>query len=105
MRAEGPRLGDAAGRPSAGCPANPTCDVLEPDAGDDGHAVPLDEAVVGHLVAERLEPLDRELLVLALGLLDGEHVDVAALEPGLDAVDAGADGVDVPGGDAHAAEP
>ena len=60
---------------------------------------------MGDLVAERLEPVVGELVVARLGLLQGEHVDVAALQQGLDAVDAGADGVDVPGGDAHAADP
>ena len=56
---------------------------------------------MGDLVAEGLSRSVGELVVLGLGLLDGEHVDVAALQPGLDAVDAGADGVDVPGRDAH----
>ena len=50
---------------------------------------------------ERSEPVLGELLVLALGLLQGEHVDVLPLQEGLDTVDAGADGVDVPGSDAH----
>jgi len=56
---------------------------------------------VGNLVAECLEAVVGELLLGGLGLLDGQHVDVSTLEPGLDAVDPGADGVDVPGRDAH----
>ena len=80
-------------------------DVVEADARGDGDAVPLAEAVMGHLVAEGLEPLERELVLAGLGLLDREDVDVTALEPGGDAVDAGADGVDVPGGDAHSRSP
>jgi hypothetical protein len=59
---------------------------------------------VGHLVPGGLERGVRELLVTTLGLLDGEHVDVPPLEEGDDAVDAGADRVDVPGGQAHAQE-
>jgi hypothetical protein len=61
--------------------------------------------VVGHLVAEGLEPLERELVLAGLGLLDREDVDIGAFEPGCDAIDAGPDGVDVPGGDAHSRSP
>ena len=80
-------------------------DVVEADARGDGDAVPLAQAVVGHLVAEGLEAVERELVLAGLGLLDREHVDVGAFEPGGDAVDAGPDGVDVPGGDAHSRPP
>jgi hypothetical protein len=75
--------------------------VLETHSGGDGHAVPLVDADVRHLVAERLEPLARELVLTRLGLLDGEHVDVRLPQPRLDAVDARTDRVDVPGRDAH----
>src|SRR5699024_9218756 len=63
--------------------------------------VPLIEPVVGDLVAQLAERLARELRVLAFGLLDGQDVDVVALEEGRDPVDAGTGGVDVPRGDAH----
>ena len=61
--------------------------------------------MVGHLVAEVLEPVVGELVLAGLGLLEGEDVDVAADEPVGHAVDPGADGVDVPGGDAHGSLP
>ena len=99
----GPR--SPAGSPQPGHAVEADLHVVEADAGGDGDAVPLVEAVVGHLVAERLEPVEGELVLARLGLLDREHVDVGALEPGRDAVDAGADGVDVPGGDAHSGHP
>ena len=55
------------------------------------------------LVAQRLQPHQRQLVLAGLGLLQGQHVDVVALEEPLDAVDPAAEGVDVPGGDAHPA--
>ena len=72
-------------------------DLGETDPGEDGDTVPLVEAVVGDLVATRLQPLHRELVGLGLGLLDRQDVDVRSGQPGLDAVDPAADGVDVPG--------
>jgi hypothetical protein len=68
----------------------------------DRDTVPLRVPVVGDLVAERGEPLGRELVVLALGLLQGQDVDVAALQPADDAVDPRASGVHVPGSQTHA---
>ena len=103
-RPDGAGLGRG-GLAPAGHPVEADPDVIEADPRDDRDAVPLVEPVVGHLVAERLEALERELVSARLGLLDGEHVDVAALEPGGDPVDAGSDGVDVPGGDAHSRSP
>src|SRR3546814_3688909 len=76
-------------------------DVLDPDAADQRDTVPLAEAGRGDLVAHGLEAHQWQLVHLGLGLLDSEYVDVVALQECLDAVDAGADGVHVPGGDAH----
>ena len=73
-------------------------DVVEADPRGDRHAVPLVEADVGDLVAQRRERHGGELGVGALGLLHGQHVDVGAGQPVDDAVHPGADRVDVPGG-------
>ena len=78
-------------------------DVLQPDPGQDGHAVPLRVADVRHLIAQRLEPVGRELVVAGLGLLHRDHVEVTALDPVGDPVDPGPDGVDVPRSDPHPA--
>ena len=43
--------------------------------------------MVGHLVAEVLEPVVGELVLASLGLLEGEDVDVAPGEPVRHAVD------------------
>ena len=80
-------------------------DVLEADPGDDRDAVPLVVPEGRDLVAERLEAHRRPLVVAGLGLLEGEYVDSLPLHEGLDAVDPGADGVHVPGGEAHASDP
>ena len=95
------RASAATGSPKPGIPSKPTCDVVEPDPADDRDAVPLVGAGGGDLVAEGLEPHQRELVLAGLGLLEGEHVDVVALQERLDPVDAGSERVDVPGGDAH----
>ena len=58
-------------------------------------------AVHGQLVARRLEGPSGELVRPALGLLQGQDVDVLPLQEGDDAVDSGADGVDVPCCQAH----
>ena len=55
----------------------------------------------GDVVAECLQAHQRQLVLAGLGLLQREHVDLVSLHERLDAVDAGAEGVDVPGGDAH----
>ena len=57
----------------------------------------------GDVVARGLQAHQRQLVLARLGLLHGEDVDVVPLEEGLDPVDAGAEGVDVPGGDPHPA--
>ena len=72
-----------------------------PDPGGDGDAVPLVDAEVRHLVAHALEELPRELLVLALGLLDGQDVAVGALQPGLHPVGTGTERVHIPGRNLH----
>ncbi len=56
---------------------------------------------MGGSVPQSAERLMRKLLLTALGLLDRQDVDVAALQPREDPVETGPDGVDVPGGDAH----
>ena len=80
-RPERARLGDRRVAPRRACPGKPSCDVGQPDPGGDRDAVPLRVADVGDLVAERLERVVGELVVAALGLLQGHHVDVAALQP------------------------
>ena len=77
--------------------------VVEADAGNDGHAVPLVEAVVGDPVAELLEARRGELMVAALGLLHGQDVDVVALEQPGHPLETGAGGIDVPDANTHAA--
>ena len=76
-------------------------DVGEGQAARDRDAVPLALAVRDDLVAGLLERGHRKLLGLALDLLHREHVDVGLHEEVDDASVAGADRVDVPGGDAH----
>src|SRR3954452_13484539 len=55
-----------------------------------------------NLVAHCLQAHHRPLVVARLGFLEGEYVDLLPLHEGLDLVDPGADGVHVPGGNAHA---
>ncbi|MNI95513.1 hypothetical protein D3C73_1537900 [compost metagenome] len=50
-----------------------------------------------NLVTHAFKELPREVLVLALGLLDGKDITVAALKPGFNAVGTGAEGVHIPG--------
>src|SRR5690606_15970624 len=76
-------------------------DVLDGQPGDDRDPVPLAHAVVRHLVPGHLEGQVRELVVAALRLLDRQDVGAGAVEERQDAVEAGTDGVDVPGGQAH----
>ena len=76
-------------------------DVLHRQPAREGHAVPLAEAVQFDLVAGVAERVVRELLRLALDLLEAHDVDVLTDEPVDDAPDAGSDGVDVVGRDAH----
>ena len=79
--------------------------VIDAHPRRDRHTVPLVEPAVHHLVADRGERHGGELVVGALGLLHRQHVDVGALQPVRDPVDAGADGVHVPGGQPHALQP
>ena len=73
----------------------------DPHPAQDGHAVPLAEAVVGALVAQGLEGQGREGVVGQLGLLHAEDVGLDLGDPLLDTVQPGLQRVDVPGGDAH----
>ena len=65
--------------------------VFEANSGGDCHAVPLIQAKVRNLVAHEFEEVEGEGLVLGLGLLQGEHVNVVFFEPVFDAVLAGTD--------------
>ena len=80
-------------------------DVQDRQARGDGDAVPLVESVDGDVVSGCLEGFDGELVGAALDFLHGQHVRVRALQKGDDAVDARADGVDVPGRKSHGVEP
>ena len=76
-------------------------DVLDAHPGQDRDPVPLRVADVGDLVPDRVEHHLGELVVPALGLLQRDDVDVAALQPGRHPVGSAADGVHVPGRQAH----
>ena len=84
-----------------GLPGEADLDILDRQARRDRDAVPLVESVQNHLVAGVLERLHRELLGLALDLLEGDDIDVLAHHPVEGSGIARADRVDVPGGDAH----
>jgi hypothetical protein len=75
------------------------------EAGADAHAVVALLAEDRALVADLFEGLHGEERVLDLGLLHADHVGRGAGEPGGELFHAGADGVDVPGGDAHRSDP
>lgn len=75
--------------------------IFEPDPGDDSNAIPLIDAEMGDLVAEFVQPVEGELFLLTLRFLDRQDVAVGAFEPGRNPVDSRADGVDVPGSNAH----
>jgi hypothetical protein len=90
-----------AGLPEDGLVREPALDVLEPYAGCNGHAVPLVDTEVRHLVAHPLEQLPRKIVVLALGLLDGKDVTVSTLQPALDTVGTGTERVHIPGSYLH----
>ena len=100
-RADRPRLGGdrvpEPGHPGEAASGRPRCPTRLMIATPFHWLWPTD----GDLVAHRLQPHQRQLVLAGLGLLQGEHVDVVALEERLDAVDPGAEGVDVPGRDAH----
>ena len=72
-------------------------DVVEADLRQDRDTVPLPLAVVGALVAHRLERQRRERIVGELGLLEAQHVGLHLGEPLLDPFQTGAQRVDVPG--------
>ena len=79
--------------------------VQDWQTGGDGDAVPLVETVDGDVVAGLLKGLCWELVGAALNFLHGQHVRVRAFKESDDAVDARADGVDVPGRKSHGVEP
>ena len=54
-----------------------------------------------HLVPQEFKELKREGFVLGFGFLQGKHIDFGFIEPVLDAVGAGANGVHVPGSNLH----
>src|SRR6478735_9265615 len=99
-----PRLGD--GRIAPGRePRDPDLDVIQTHPGQHRDAVPLIGAVVRDLVTELGEPFGRKLLIRDLGLLDGDHIDVAARQPRGQPVDPSTDRIDVPGGNTHSDQP
>src|ERR1041385_1574649 len=57
------------------------------------------------VVAERLQRFPGENIVGAFDLLKANDVGSPLFEPGLEPVHALADGIDVPGGDAHGKKP
>ena len=57
-----------------------------------------------NIVAERLERLARKGVVDAFGLLQADDVGLPLGEPGGQIIHSLLDGIDVPGGDAHADE-
>src|SRR5581483_5673718 len=76
-------------------------DVVEADAAEDRHTVPLPLSAVRRLVAEGGERHRREVGVGQLGLLQAQHVGLGVAEPLLDARHALVQRVDVPGRDPH----
>ena len=78
-----------------------TAHFVEPDAGDDGHAVPRTVAVVSRLISEAFEEACRERVVGKFGLLQAQDVRLDIRHPSLDERQARPQGVDVPGCKAH----
>ena len=99
------QIGTLVALEEAGLAGEVAGDVLHRESTGEREPVPLVQAVRLDVVAGGLERLDRELLGLALDLLHAEHVDVLADEPLDDPADSGADGVHVPGRDAHGIVP
>src|SRR5205823_14945531 len=76
-------------------------DLVETDPGGDADAVPCSEAVVSDFIAELTEGEQRNELVGQLGLLHAEDVRLLVRSPGQHAIEAGLEGVDVPGREPH----
>ena len=76
---------------------------MEAHAAGDGDAVPPTLAVVRDLEAELLEPCERELGVVLLGLLEAEDVGVVLVDPAGDSIPACRERVHVPRRDPHPA--
>ena len=74
--------------------------VGKPHPGEDGHPIPLVEAIVRNFVAG--ERIEWKLGVLALGFLHQQHINIEAGESRRHSIHAGADGVYVPVSNAHA---
>ena len=79
--------------------------IQDGQTGSDSDAVPLVETMDGDVVAGLLKGFRRELVGAALNFLHGQHVRTRALEESNNAVDARADGVDIPGRKSHGVEP
>ncbi len=75
--------------------------VKDGESGGNRDPVPLVQAVQRHLVAQCLKGQQRELVIPALGFLQGQNVNVRPLQERSGSVDAGPNGVDVPGCDPH----
>ena len=75
--------------------------VVDTQAGQDGHAVPLTLPVVGHLVTEIGKNLDRHRIIGQLGLLQAHDVGPDLSQPLLDPRHAGVQRIDIPRGNEH----
>src|SRR5699024_8801751 len=93
---QGPWLGDVF---EGGLACETALNAVEPHTGKNGDAVPLVDAPVRHLVSGGLEREEGELLVSALGLLDGQDVHLVAFQPAEHALGPGPNGIHVPGSD------
>ena len=76
-------------------------DVLKAEAGDDGNAIPLIQAVMGDLVSQLFKSSGGELVVLALGFLDGQDINVIPAQHFHHSVEASSSRIDVPDTDSH----
>ena len=94
-RRDQPALGRILASAEAGC------DVVEADPGCDRDTVPAPVPVMGHLIAQLLEPVGWEGVVGQLGLLEAANVGFALLQPFLDPLESRPQRVDIPGGDSH----
>ena len=67
--------------------------------------MPEQQYVLGPAVPGEDRRIARKLLIRDLGLLDGDHIDVAARQPRGQPVDPSTDRIDVPGGNTHSDQP
>ena len=75
--------------------------ICKPHPGGNRDTIPLAETEMCHLVPVVFEKFPREVLVLALGFLDGQHVGVGAAQPVLYAVGTGTQRIYIPGSNLH----